>query len=346
MQATANITFEDCGRRFYLRNYQYDGSHISGRLQNWLDTDGSVSGFGEPTVLASGQPEAGLWWQVDNDVVDDPQGPLKFFKLGTGPERGLGHFHLEWDSNLHNDGSQCTNGRRDPCDTIGYIKHFGSFYSSDPGLPIKSKVDVVGPVGGFGWFFDLFYGAPQHMIFSAIEVGPDTPMLFSMLYPVGSTVTVKSVAAYCNPDHGTYFCNHTYHSVNSIEEVRESNGNAYHLDSLTGLLTIRIIQTAQNFLGFVSDNVFIKPDYDTIGKWGNGYALGRYERNGVRLPQQAYGPYLEITASCFPNDGTYCTGTRQTINMDVCDPGYNQVAYDKCCDDNGDCYYANGDFDR
>ena len=69
MQGTKNITFQNCGRRFFLSNFNGPSapSTVSGRTQNWLDTDGSISGFGVPTLIGSGQVEAGLWWTVDNE---------------------------------------------------------------------------------------------------------------------------------------------------------------------------------------------------------------------------------------------------------------------------------------
>ena len=78
MQATSGVTYEDCGRRFRLYDYANDAlSTVSGRNQNWMDTDGSASGLGEPTIIGSGLDDAGHWWLVDNDVVEDSEGPLK-----------------------------------------------------------------------------------------------------------------------------------------------------------------------------------------------------------------------------------------------------------------------------
>lgn len=69
MQATRNITFDNCGRRFYLRDYRGDNypDTVSGRAQNWLDADGSVSGFGETTLIGSGLESAAGFWSVDTN---------------------------------------------------------------------------------------------------------------------------------------------------------------------------------------------------------------------------------------------------------------------------------------
>lgn len=62
MQGTRNITFIEAGRRFSFAEDRFES--VSGRLQNWLDVDGSVSGLGETTLIGSGYTSAGLWWNV------------------------------------------------------------------------------------------------------------------------------------------------------------------------------------------------------------------------------------------------------------------------------------------
>ena len=134
MQATNNIQFIDVGRRFKFSRTDYQS--VSGRIQNWLDVDGSVSGLGEQTLIGSGFDSVGSWWQVDDNVVMDTQAPLAFIRQGDGPARGLAHVRLEWDGDYGEVGSTiCGNGRTfnstsgqfEPlCETVGYIRHLGS----------------------------------------------------------------------------------------------------------------------------------------------------------------------------------------------------------------------------
>merc|ERR1711862_738373 len=107
-------------------------------------------------------------------------------------------------------------------------------------------------------------------------------------------------------------------------------------------LTVRVIQTPQTWIG---DPDWLLPDYNTPGKWGNCYALDRFSRNGVFLPRMAYGPWLEILADC-PRADAYCA--EKPINdmiIGVCPEGYNQVAYDKCCN-SSNCVYADGTIEQ
>jgi len=333
MQGTKDIRFENCGRRFRLVDFRSNNapSSVSGREQNWYDIDGTITGMGEPSIAASGLTDAGMWWQVDDEVVYDPQAPLWFFKLKTGPERGLGHFRMRWDDSLHNKigNSQCGNGQGIPCDYVGYIRHLGDYFSGDSGLPVTANADIVGPVGGFGWKLELIKGAPRSVRFEQIEVDPSSPMLLSISYPLGTSFTITAHAVYCT-DGNQYSCTETFQQVSSMEEVRNSIGNTYHVDSSTGLLTFRIIQTPSNFVGRPD---FFLPSYDDIGKWGNGYALGRFERDGVRLPKMAYGPYLTLEANCSPDaSGKYCNGMSPTPEVHVCgsNTGFYQTGYDVC----------------
>ena len=78
MQATEDITYENCGWRFKQHDVVDQNAiyAVSGRNQNWMDTDGTASDLNEPTLIGSGLSDAGHWWRVEDDVVEDPDGPL------------------------------------------------------------------------------------------------------------------------------------------------------------------------------------------------------------------------------------------------------------------------------
>jgi hypothetical protein len=69
MQASKGVKFENCGRRFRMRDFRATNlpNSNSGRAQNWYDVDGSVTGFRERSAIASGFDDAGMWWQVDDE---------------------------------------------------------------------------------------------------------------------------------------------------------------------------------------------------------------------------------------------------------------------------------------
>lgn len=305
-------------------------------------SDGSASGLNVPALIGSGYSDAGLWWHAGDDAVHDPQGPLEF--IPQVQDRGLGHVHLEWDPALHSQVGNgiCGNGDGSPCNAVGYIRHKGSMFSLDNGLPVTANADIAGPVGGYGWYLELAAGAPKELKASLIEVDPTTPLMFSVAYPVGTTINVAYEAAWCSPS-AEYSCTETFTAVASVDAVRNSEANVYHFSS-NGVLTVRIVMAAQTFAG---DPDWSLLDWNSIGKWGNGYALDRFERAGVWLPRMTYGPELVITSNCGSTDGVYCDGSIDTTAVEaeidnVCPPSYpSQRSYDHCCDAT-QCVFVNG----
>jgi len=282
MQGTKNITFDNCGRRYRLHDWRGidANSTVSGRLQNWLDVDGSASGLGEPVIMGSGQSEAGLWWHVENDVVDDLQGPLKFIKIGNGRNRAIGHIHIRFDESVHSEvGTEyCQNGGSASCDALGYVKHWGTYFASDLGLPVTANPDIAGPTGGFGWLFTLKAGGPKYLKLLYPEIDPTSPLVLGVPYPAGTNVNITAQAAWCT-DSNTISCQEIYHEVASPDLVRSGGGNAFHM-STDGFLTVRIIHTPSNFIGTPE---WIFPQMNTTGKNGDWYAIDRFSRGGVTL---------------------------------------------------------------
>lgn len=304
---------------------------VSARIQNWLDEDGSVTGLGVRSVIASAI-DNGMWWRPDNETVSVAEGPVNFFKLASGPERGLGHFRIKFDDAEHSKvgSSICTNGGMEPCPALGYIKHIGPMFASDRGLPVTAQADISGPVGGFGWLLKLVQGAPRKLLFELIEVRPDTPLVLYIAYPPGTTFDIYALAPYCT-------CKEPFKGVASVEAVRKSLGNTYHFGG-DGLLTIRIVQFAGGYIG--GDKGWILPEYNTTYPWdSNEFVLDRFERGGVLLPKMSYGPYIQINANCA--GGTYCSQSPQDLNPNPCPSGFKQVAFDRCCN-GSNCICSNG----
>lgn len=349
MQGTTNISVDNCGRRFQLKNGV--PSTVSGRLQNWIDVDGSVSGLGEQSIIGSGDAAAGMWWDIDSEVQYDPQGPLRFIKQNNGPERGIGHFELVYDQNVTDTVgvTSCGNGlwRGLPCPALGYINHMGSMFASDLGLPITANAAVVGPVGGFGWLLKLNQGAPHTAKINLVEVLPSTPLVLGIQYPPGTNFTITAFAKTgCTPN-SRYICQEIFQPVSSMAQVRSSQGNVYHFDESTGLLTVRVIMTPNGFVGDTTQGGWVFPDFSTPGKWDKGLALRHFERAGVLLPIKNNNPWLQIEADCprgMGNRASFCQDMPPAMAIQVCEEGFEQVAYDKCCSlvDPSSCAYADG----
>ena len=333
---------------FIADNFRGDDqpTTVSGRTQNWLDVDGTASGLNVPTLMVSGYDECGFWWRVDDlDVVHNSHGPLVF--VPQFPGRNLAHVHLEWDDALHAEVARsiCGNGNGRPCPAVGWTRHRGTKYGAAPdrGLPVTANADMVGLAGGYGWYLELDAGVPTRTEISLIEINPSTSMIFSLAYPVGEAVDVTFEAAWCSPS-SRYTCEKTFAAVASVEVVRQSAGNAYHLSPSTCVLTIRSVMTDQGYAGSPEWELL---DWNSVGKWGSGLALERFERAGVLLPMMKYGPKLVLSTTCASTDGVYCD--TDIINRDaiqaeidnVCPPGCMQRSYDHCCNST-QCIFANG----
>lgn len=274
----------------------------------------------------------------------DPQGPLRFIQQNKGTERGLGHFRVSWDESEHNQvgSSVCGNGGTLPCEPLGFARHAGRKFSggTGKGLPVTARGDIVGPVGGFGWILDIEKGPPRNLRFEEIEVLPDTPMILSIAYPLGTTFNISANAApWCYAEPGKVSCLEEFQAVSSLSAVREGPGNQYHVDS-SGVVSFRISQSPKSYVG--RPQWFIPSKTDT-GLGGTGFAVERFERAGVYLPRATFGPSMTLKAEC-AGTGPYCAESGTTYDPDVCPPGYQQKAYDYCCsnEDDSNCIFAGG----
>lgn len=286
-------------------------------------------------------------------MVNDEQGPLKFVRKNGGPQRELAHLRLKWDDNLHNQVGRtiCSNGRGLPCNPEGYIRHLGRKFSpisggASRGLVITANPDITGLSGGFGWLIELNRGAPRSLIFEQIEIDPSSVLLVSIPYPKGTSFEVSARASqWCRPA-SEYVCEATFAQVGSVDEVRQGPGNLYHVD-LDGVLTVRVTAVSKEYVG---NPDWLIADWETPSRWYDSFtALRSFERDGIRLPNGSEGTLL-IQARCpsdddfSPKDG-YCPESVKTdYDPDICPAGYEQVAYDKCCQvsNSGVCVYADG----
>lgn len=356
MQATRQITFDNCGRRFRFSMEGLDS--VSGRGQSWYDGDGTVSGLYEPTIISSGLPNARSWWTVDNDVSYDEQGPLIFTKIHGGPKRNIGYVRVIWDQALYDEVGNTTCGNGPwvgfPCPWWGFVRHAGRKFSpfANPGtvgrgLPLAAVGDVVGPIGGFGWIISFNQTAPRQITFMQPEIDPSTPLLISIPYPIGTTFELQAKGASWCWDDDQYKCNTTFNAVSSLGLVRNGRGNTYFVNA-KGVLTFRMSMEPASFTGNPS---WILANYTTEPRWDSDlYALDRFERDGLVLPKTQWTVNFLLQARCpsdnddSPKDGYCSESVASNYDPDVCPSGFIQTAYDKCCQKTNldRCIFADG----
>ena len=204
-----------------------------------------------------------------------------------------------------------------PCPTSGYFRHAGKRFSPfantsiTRGMPLTPTGEIVGPTGGYGWILTFVNKTvPRNINFTAPAIDPSSPMMISIPYPIGTTFQVMAVSnTGCPKFSKTITCNATFTSVPSIDLVRNSKGNTYTVDS-TGVLTFRMAQTAISYVGNPTFNLpnYTTPPRDPSELW----ALDRFERNGVRLPQRHTLNKYMIIAIC-PGDTTTTSSSPERI---------------------------------
>jgi hypothetical protein len=261
---------------------------------------------------------------------------------------------MHWDDSLHNQvgNTFCGNSDSLTCPTIGFVRHLGHKFSPlvnpeslSPGLPITANPDIVGLSGGFGWLLDFDVPAPRSLRLERFEIDPASPLIVSIPYPVGTTFEITANGPSWCGEIFDFKCRLGFTSVTSIDVVRTGRGDGYYVDP-DGILTIRVAELPSDFVG---NPDYLIPDWETETRWGTSKTLFRWERDGVRLPRFNFA-FLHIQALCpsdslsSPKDG-YCSETvKEDYNPDVCPSGYEQVAYDKCCQisDLDVCVFADG----
>jgi hypothetical protein len=164
MQASSGIRYEGVdnasaiaptvldGKAVYPANHSLTTT-LSGRLQSWLDGDGSACMRGKPTLL--GSTMARDWWRLDDRCDRFPQWSL--WGCDKTPSRGSASFYMSFDyeaqrwvgsTALGALARHCSNGAVAgvylPCQRIGQMTHVGRNFSVGLDLAINSAWNAGG----------------------------------------------------------------------------------------------------------------------------------------------------------------------------------------------------------
>jgi hypothetical protein len=103
MQATRNIRYENCNMTNLWRYETRKENTVSGRLTNWIDQDGSVSGRSDGPFIM-GSTWANDWWNLGDDICIRSPGITDMWvckaKVDTRPLTTVGSVRLEADSEM------------------------------------------------------------------------------------------------------------------------------------------------------------------------------------------------------------------------------------------------------
>ena len=243
MQATQGILLQNVTTvwRYSTDLTDPGGVTVSGRLQTWLDADGSVSGTGVPTIL--GSTRAGLWWKTNPKCV--ARGEKWVCPLAPGDS--MATVYLEHNPALESQigSTVCVNGNWDaqnvvPCPIVANVTHFGRRESSDA-LMVAVNALVTGPLiaQSGGWFVRFFQGTPRVLKIRNAAVMRRDVLLLAIPYPSSATFDVRLEGAnWCDTRWNK--CALGFRAVGSVDAVRSSFGDAYYFDG--SLLWLRVVE--------------------------------------------------------------------------------------------------------
>jgi len=297
MQMTKNISYINSDMSHIMTPSFIPFPHItvSGRDGNWLDVDGTVNGlFPKGTKVNIGSNWTGAdWWRYNDQCVNTLNDWV--CPMGPGDDRVSICIHwasAEMEAEIGTD--YCSNGEVSlsattsgylPCPIGAVVTHFNRNEAN--AYPVALSPRVTGPVISEcgGWFVRYLGGTPNHITFTDMQIDHDTILHLAIPYPAGTTFKIYAQApVWCYPGTPPYepwdsICQHFYHPVNSIQEVRDSWGDTYFFDSSTQLLHIRIVSLDSFTYEFATNAT-----YNPSAVWNSSSTWSTYfSRDGLNL---------------------------------------------------------------
>jgi hypothetical protein len=231
MQATKEIRYENCNTPFRFTTPVSSTSPltISGRLQSWLDVDGTASGLNVPTQL--GSMLAGNWWKMNANCVNT----TVYWACPITPLDSAGSIYISYDPVQEaNIGSTiCPNGQGSslkPCPVVARATHFGRVEGVDS-LDIGADPKLTGPLlaTAGGWFVRFSAGTPAVITLGMLQVKPQDTMLLAFPYPAGTTISIVAHgASWCSPVSS---CRFSFTATTSAVNVQRGDGSLYYFDN-------------------------------------------------------------------------------------------------------------------
>ena len=337
MQTTSQIRYENVDLpqivQFTTLLSDPEGITVAGRLQNWVDADGSVYGqFIEPamgTAVAArflgkpvqmGSMRAFNWWRINGDCLAAPN---VFFALDElwlcprAPGDASASLIVSYDVAEQSDvgGDVCVNGNwygNQPCPVVGKVTHFGHAEGTAT-LELALNSKITGPViaDSGGWFIRFAAGTPESVTFEALQIDVDVNLVVALPYPSDTIFSISAFGAgWCSDSWAT--CQHAYTPVSSATQVRDGFGDTYYFDSAAGVLYLRVVYYASGTLG---------PPGDTAA-WSTANPVSLFARGGLALVE---GGYADIGDAPADSADFYITVTATSCPASGCAPNPNAV---------------------
>jgi hypothetical protein len=287
MQITSGINYTNCNNIWRSSTQLTDatGETVSGRMQSWLDADGTASGTGQRSMIGSAW--ADQWWKMNDGcqlvnerwvcrmAQKDSSAAVKL-SVNTTREAQIGS-------------TICANGGgTKPCPVIGKATHFGRTNES-LGVDVAVMGQLTGPLiaQSGGWFVRYTAGTPKQITLKEIQVDPKDSLVLAFPYPAGTTFNITFEAAdWCSTSWGV--CRHPFRPVSSALQVYNGFGDVYFWNNTARVLYVRAT---------MQPGYFGSPGTDA--PWTSiPPAPNQFSRGGLTIPVLNYGPTIKIRASC------------------------------------------------
>ncbi|KAJ3262303.1 Fibrocystin-L [Boothiomyces macroporosus] len=316
MQATGNINYQLCDPTKLWRFGQTAHISVSGRMQNWKDTDGTASMQASPQKIGSAW--ANKWWLLDPNECYQTSTEMNMWvcksTTSSGQNITSGSLILEVSrldqATVGN--TQCGNGNFISCPTIAYATHIlRNDNLTASGLAVEVNSKITGPIDprlGGGWYIRYLKGAPTNITISNIQLEPNVTHILALPYPAGTQFNiVYNAASWCRPWTRLIVCQTNFTQTFSYQDfisMGSSYGAVYFFDTNINVLYLSVVQQLDNQLG--TNGAFDR--YQDL-------STKRFTRDGITLPIVTWSSFIQIQATCPGLPGVlYCP---LTDNFDI-----------------------------
>ncbi|KAF2078218.1 hypothetical protein CYY_000508 [Polysphondylium violaceum] len=223
MSVTKNITFENVAAAQKIGHNVVDTG--SSRYFNYIDSDGSFSGRGVPTLIGSHVN----WWNFDSSCTYDSTWKTWVCNKGT---KEIVNIEV-----LINNLIPSPNSNNNK---IGNTTLFGSSITDRRSCVVTQNEGITG-VSNMGWYMFLTGGSPTFQVINLKQIPYNQYIFLAIPYPANTQFTIYSYYKW-NTSYNIKFT-----LAASAAAVRSGNGRTYYFDG--SFLYVKLVDHTLNPTG-------------------------------------------------------------------------------------------------
>ncbi|GLC70469.1 hypothetical protein PLESTF_000985100 [Pleodorina starrii] len=182
ISASRAITYRNIDGRALVNNPPVATG--AGRYFNWIDTDGTATLRGRPTLVGSWP----TWWNLGPDCTYQPLGNV--YWCDYLPWRAVARLEVRVPGyTVPVDTGNAFSP--DPAYYLGYVAQFGHRGSDTRNMTVTRNEGITGVSGSGGWYLHMDAGCTQNLQVFMTQIPPGNSLVFATRYPQGSTFSVS-----------------------------------------------------------------------------------------------------------------------------------------------------------